>query len=71
MCVEMCMYVCIQCAYVYTYTCTQTRIYVSYGICVSYVYVYVHTSGNFELFVKGMEGLAAGAMLTMIAQVVC
>ena len=26
-------------------------------------------SGNFELFVKAMEGLAAGAMLTMIAQV--
>ena len=39
------------------------------GICVTYVYVY--TSGHFELFVKGMEGLAAGAMLTMIAQVVC
>ena len=26
-------------------------------------------AGQFELFVKGMEGLAAGAMLTMIAQV--
>ncbi len=26
-------------------------------------------TGGFELFVKGMEGLAAGAMLTMIAQV--
>lgn len=25
--------------------------------------------GQFELFVRGMEGLAAGAMLTMIAQV--
>ena len=28
-------------------------------------------TGGFELFVKGMEGLAAGAMLTMIAQVGC
>lgn len=28
-------------------------------------------TGGFELFVKGMEGLAAGAMLTMIAQVCC